>query len=152
MVQFYCLSVVMNIFAGLILVYGIDLTQQGTSIVKSGTEDSLDEAPKRSKEFKGLENRSVRFLIGIISLLVGFAKLFSTYGSIVILGDLLPACAGLMGGASILLEFYTVTTSDTDFELNDRLRVLFIDSRKYIGVLCFVTALLHFILPKVIIL
>ena len=91
-------------------------------------------------------------MVGLISILVGFVKLFSPYGGIVILGDLLPSFAGLMGGASILLEFYAITTSAPDFELDDRLKAIFINSRKYIGVLCFITALLHFILPKIIIL
>lgn len=150
MVQFYCLSVVMNIFVGLILVYGVDLTSAGQEGGMPAVPDA-DSSSAGKKGFKGLNARSVRFLIGLISIVVAFIKLFSPYGGIVIIGDLLPACAGLMGGASILLEFYAVSTSVKDFELDERLKSIFIDSRKYIGVGCFVSALLHFVLPKVII-
>lgn len=150
----------MNIFAGLILVYGLDLTKGDgelktvPDVVESGSNENPQETvpAKRRRDFKGLNGRSIRFLVGLLSILVGFVKLFSPYGGIVILGDLLPSFAGLMGGASILLEFYAITTSAPDFELDDRLKAIFINSRKYIGVLCFLTALLHFILPKIIIL
>lgn len=158
MVQFYCLSVVMNIFAGLILVYGVDLTKEDLGlktvpepIDSDSTEVQTVQQSKKKRTFKGLNSRSIRFLIGLISVLVGFVKLFSSYRGIVILGDLLPSVVGLAGGASILLEFYTVTTSAEEFELNDKLKAIFIDSRKYIGVACFITALLHFIIPQVII-
>ncbi|MBQ1832199.1 MAG: hypothetical protein II563_04305 [Treponema sp.] len=158
MVQFYCLSVVMNIFAGLILVYGVDLTKEDLGLKtvpepvdSDSTEVQTVQQSKKKRTFKGLNSRSIRFLIGLISVLVGFVKLFSSYRGIVILGDLLPSVVGLAGGASILLEFYTVTTSAEEFELNDKLKAIFIDSRKYIGVACFITALLHFIIPQVII-
>lgn len=158
MVQFYCLSIVMNIFAGLILVYGVDLTKEDLGLKtvpepvdSDSTEVQTVQQSKKKRTFKGLNSRSIRFLIGLISVLVGFVKLFSSYRGIVILGDLLPSVVGLAGGASILLEFYTVTTSAEEFELNDKLKAIFIDSRKYIGVACFITALLHFIIPQVII-
>lgn len=165
MVQFYCLSVVVNIFVGLILVYGTKLSKKNA--VESLEDDSqelveqtevAEEKSKvpaeknNNKESFGLGNRNLRFFIGIVSVIVGFVKLFSAYRGIPILGDLLPAAAGMVGGLSVLLEYYSATASDKEFELQDKFRILFVDSRKYIGVLCLLSALLHFAVPNFIIL
>lgn len=159
MVQFYCLSVVMNIFAGLILVYGIDLTKKSSNkdlavdsdLDSVNLEKKLQTSDQESVVDRGLGSRRIRFVIGILSVVVGFVKIFSTYGGIPVFGDLLPAVTGLAAGVSILLEFYMVTTTEEDFELKDNLKTVFIDYRKYLGVLCFLSAVLHFLLPKVII-
>ena len=85
--------------------------------------------------------------MGIVAVVVGLMKVLSVFKGIPIIGDLLPAVAGLAGGASILLEYYSCSTSSDDFELADNVRAVFIDSRKYIGVLCIVAAVLHFVFP-----
>ena len=153
MEQFYCLSVVLNIVAGLILVYGLDLTKQPGEIVPTeieGENKKLIPGRKLPKNLSGLNGRGLRFIIGICATLVGLIKFFSAYRGIAILGDLIPSVAGLAAGISILIEYYAANITDDDFELSDKIESLFVKPRKYIGVFCLLAALLHFLFPRAI--
>ena len=177
MIQFYFLSVLINIIAGLILIYGIDLTENEAavpSVSTSGTtdfsEDIDDEDPfadldsasspassaagdeaSRTSVMKGVNNPVFRLVIGVLAVFIGFMKILSVFsGDLPIIGDILPAFAGLLGGASLLIEYF-VSSSDSIY-VPDNIQTVFIDSRKSIGVICVVAGLLHFILPKVILL
>ncbi|MBP5442582.1 MAG: hypothetical protein J6Y60_05020 [Treponema sp.] len=156
MEQFYCLSVVMNVMAALILMYGIDFTRENAgnlpeTVEKKSSRKSTRTTVKEKKELSIdsnlLNKKSFRLIVGIAVVVVGLMKVLSVYEGIPIIGDLLPAVAGLAGGASILLEYYVTSTSSDDFELADNVKAVFIDSRKYIGVLCLVAAVLHFVFP-----
>jgi hypothetical protein len=79
-------------------------------------------------------------------------KLLTSFpGAVPILGDLIPSVAGLLGGASLLIEYY-ITQSPSEAKLNPKLETIFIANKKYIGILCILSALLHFLFPKVILL
>ncbi len=76
-------------------------------------------------------------------------KILSVFrNDVPVIGDLLPAVAGLLGGASILLEYYIYST-DTEIGISENVQKVFIDSRKGIGYFCFAVALLHFVFPQV---
>ncbi len=153
MEQFYCLSVVMNVITALILMYGIDFTKEQADSLpvpaekKSSRRKTSNEKKEVSLDCNLLNKKSFRLIVGIVAVVVGLMKVLSVFKGIPIIGDLLPAVAGLAGGASILLEYYSCSTSSDDFELADNVRAVFIDSRKYIGVLCIVAAVLHFVFP-----
>ncbi|MBQ2314889.1 MAG: hypothetical protein II187_08280 [Treponema sp.] len=160
MEQFYFLSVLFNILAGLILVYGRDLTQGDDEADEEleliGEDDGNAGGEKVRgaslfKDFDGFNNATFRLVIGILSTFVGIMKLLAAYDGIPVLGDLLPAFAGIGAGASLLIEYYLLNASDPD-TLPEGLQSVFIDSRKYIGVLCLVVGLLHFIFPRVLVL
>lgn len=163
MAQFYFLSVLMNILAGLILVYGLDLTSSTAHI--ASVEDSFSEvgveepdpdetSPKKKRlsvtsDFSGFNGRGFRLVVGIVAAFTGIIKLFSVYkGDVPVVGDIIPALAGIAGGASLLVEYFASSTEQA-FSLPSFLDTLLIKSRRYIGVLCLVAAVLHFIFPKV---
>ena len=173
MVQFYFLSILINILAGLVLVYGLNLTRQGedalgdepnfdTEISESDDEDpfsdsesSLAKNSVKKNEKNGVvafNNPAVRLILGVLAFFVGVMKILSVYsGDIPVVGDLLPALAGLAGGTSLLIEYF-ISASTYEPSIPDGIQSVFIDSRKYIGVLCIAAGILHFVFPKVLLL
>ena len=174
MAQFYFLSVLFNILAGLILIYGNDLTKKEvTDLILSEDEnkekeDSLDvenlisenqdeksAEKKHSNIFKNsefLNGSTFRLICGVLSVFVGIMKLLSVFrNDVPVVGDLLPALAGIAGGTSLLTEYYAVHSTSGD-ELPEMLKKVFIDSRKYIGIICLIAGLLHFVFPQVVLL
>lgn len=142
MIQFYFLSILFNLLAGLILVYCRDLTIDEDFSVESGSEN---DDPELLNGFKGLDNSTFRLVLGGLSVLVGIMKLLSSY-DVAVVGDLIPALVSLLGGASLIIEYYSVSSENI---IPEHVQSLFIDNRKYIGVACIVAAVLHFILPNV---
>ena len=67
------------------------------------------------------------------------------------MGDLLPAVVGVLGGIAVLFDYY-MNNSPSETKLNPKLETIFVTNKKYIGVLCVLSALLHFLFPRVIIL
>ena len=145
MIQFYFLSILFNILTGLILVYCSDLT----SVDSTSTDVSLDDSQSRDVQllngFSGLDNSTFRFVLGILTTLMGIMKLLSSY-DVAVIGDLIPAVTSVLGGASLLIEYYSVSS---DSIIPEHVQGLFINNRKYIGVACLLSAILHFILPNV---
>lgn len=122
--QVYFLSVLLNAYAGLILILG------------------------GNKENTPFSNRQVRLVAGILAVVTGVLKLFIVVQpDIVIIGDLLPAAAGIAGGANILTDYYREYTT-VEITLPDFFEKLFVKGRKYIGVLCLLVSLLHFMFPR----
>ena len=147
MAQFYFLSVLLNVLCGLILVYGTNLASG--EIPSSDAADTGSEEKSLKDGFKGFDNKTFRLIIGILSVFVGILKFLSVYrNDIPVIGDLLPALAGLMGGASILLEYFMGTTTE-EINIPEAVKKIFIECRKYIGVGCLVVGVLHFIFPQV---
>ena len=163
MAQIYFLSVLANILAGLILVYGLDLTSSVSGIapvedsfsevgIEPEAESVSDDKKKRlsvTSDFSGFNGRGFRLVVGILSVLTGVLKFISVYkGDIPVVGDLIPAIAGILGGASLLTEYFA-SSSEEGVSLPGFLDALLVQSRRYIGVLCLVAAVLHFIFPRV---
>ncbi len=171
MLQFYFLSVLLNIIAGLILVYGIDFNTSGLdgAVAKTDGDTSVDdsddifadEQPAKdgsalpfgktlvSTSAAFLNDSTFRLTIGILAVLVGLIKLFYTVqNDVAVIGDFVPAIAGLAGGASILVEYYTVR-SEFGLTLPSFFETLFFEGRKYLGVFCIIAGVLHFIFPRV---
>ncbi len=149
MIQFYFLSILFNLLAGLILVYCKDLTTGDDVVVDSGFSedaDSFDDGnPELLNGFKGLDNPAFRLVLGGLCVVAGLMKLLSSC-DVAVIGDLIPAVASLLGGAALLIEYYSISS---DSIIPEHVQGLFVDNRKYIGVACIVAAVLHFILPKV---
>ncbi len=141
MAQFYFLSILLNVLCGLVLVFGAN----------HALPDSGDEAQSKSfaDGFKGLDDKTFRLVIGVLGAFVGLLKFLSVYrNDIPVIGDLFPALCGICGGAALLVEFYITTTTE-DSMLPDWVRIVFVENRKYIGVACMISGVLHFILPQV---
>ncbi|MCR5764126.1 MAG: hypothetical protein K6G00_12170 [Treponema sp.] len=140
MIQFYFLSILFNLLTGLILVYCRNL-----AIDDDFSEDTDSTNSDLLNGFKGMDNSTFRLVLGGLCVITGIMKLLSSY-DVAVIGDLIPAAASLLGGAALLVEYYSISSESI---IPEHVQSLFVDNRKYIGVFCLVSAILHFILPNV---
>jgi len=130
MAQLYFLSVGALLFTGLLL------AAQYLSTRFAALEPIADLA----------ENRSVVITVGIVTLVVGFLKLFvrAPLDSVVFAGDLLPALVGIVTGALLILtRVQGGETVSRAKEVADNV----LNYRTVIGVGTIVVGLLHFLFP-----
>ena len=138
MLQFYFLSVLLNALAGYLLFFGDD------AIPEFGNGFSL-------------KDESFKFIVGILSALTGLLKLLSPIeGDVPVVGDLIPAIVGLLCGFVLIFEYYrsrsTIGNSSEDSVQTEKIRIILLGNRKIIGFAALITAALHFIFPKVLLL
>lgn len=148
MLQFYFLSVLLNLTAGLLLIFsdaGADMPE-----AESGTESGADSFQERFLLI--FDNRNFRLITGILCVLIGLMKLLSVIqGDVPVVGDLLPAIAGIAGGFCILLAYYQASSS-LNAGVLPAIEHIFVDGKKYIGFFCLAAGVLHFIFPGVLLL
>ena len=153
MVQFYFLSVLINIIAGLILVYGMNLCEKNDLIPSSAKSTDFSEDIDDEDPFADIEAPASSPAPSAQDQAANTAILKGVNNPVFrlpIIGDFLPAFAGILGGASMLIEYFE-SSSDSIY-IPDNIQTIFIDSRKYIGVICVAAGVLHFVFPKVILL
>ncbi len=133
MIQFYLLSVVFNTLTGLLLIVSRPLAEDA-----------------QEATFAGLpfyETKNFRLIIGIGAAFTGVMKLLTVIeNDIPLLGDIIPAAVGLIGGACLLYEFY-ISSSKVEISMSPVFENILVNGRKYIGIVCLCVALLHFIVP-----
>ena len=136
MIQFYFLSIFINVLVGYALVFEND-------------RDALEIKPGFS-----LRDETVRLILGIISMIVGVLKLLSPVeGDVLILGDLVPAAVGFASGFILVYEYYkTRSTIARENEEKATLNVFLIRNKKILGYAAITAAVLHFLFPKVLLL
>lgn len=133
MVQFYLLSVLMNIVAGYSLL-AIDTEPKGTKF------DGV-------REF--LKDGTIRLVMGILCTTVGFFKLLTVMrGDIPVVGDLVPSLAGVAAGFSLLLEFYKSNSNVTTSAL-EKMEAIFIGQRRIVGIVAVVSGFVHFLFANI---
>ncbi|MBQ6781743.1 MAG: hypothetical protein IJP62_11030 [Treponema sp.] len=159
MLQFYFLAVLLNVLAGLILVYAADFTR-GTSLASDDADDDMFDDDSDSEEDSGeagkvfadgsfMNDSLFRMVVGILALLTGVLKLISPIqNDAPFVGDLIPAVACMLGSVSLLLEFYANKLS-TEINLPFFLQGIFVTNRRYLGVFCIIAGLMHFIFPRI---
>ena len=130
MVQFYALSVFVNIIIGSIL----------------SIEGKSDEGSFFARLKEVLEERGFKFSLGILSLIIGLFKILTPTGDIPVVGDLLPAVAGIALGGVLLLEFFR-TKSDVSQDAIENIEGTIAKNRKFIGIAGIVVGILHFLMP-----
>jgi hypothetical protein len=164
MLQFYFLSILFNLLTGLVLIYATDFIPDSLQKEKAVTKVEGKEASVLESEnihgSKGpiaslfgknslFDDKSFRLVLGILTFFTGIMKLLSVIrNDVPVVGDLLPALAGLIGGFCVLFEYYLMTTTVVPV-FPDWLTRIFVDNRKTIGIICIVAAVLHFIFPTV---
>ena len=135
MVQFYLLSVVLNAFAGYILI----VEEEGSVL-----------------EFKGgfsLKDETFRLVVGILAAVTGFLKLLSVIdGDVPVLGDLLPAITGFLTGFILIFEYYRNRSSVEASEQTEKIDKVLVSNKKIIGFAALIAAALHFLFPRVLLL
>lgn len=133
MVQFYLLSVLMNIVTGYALV-------------------SFNTEPKGTK-FDGvrefLKDSTIRLVLGILCTTVGLFKLLTVMrGDISVIGDFVPSVAGMAAGFTMLLEFYKANSKTTTQTL-EKLDALFVGNSRIIGIVAMSSGFVHFLFANV---
>jgi hypothetical protein len=130
MMQFYFLSILANILAGLTLL-----------------SDYFAERFKVFLPFKDLfAKKNVKTAIGIAAFVIGFVKILLPVQTVVV-GDLLPALAGLAMGAGLILGLLRERTK-VSAETVDNLEKTVMTYRVPLGIAGLVVSALHFLLPR----
>jgi hypothetical protein len=133
MVQFYFLSIVTTILSGFVL-----------------SLELLERKMPRLSGVRGMFSGKVfRFVLGICTLLFGFLKLLSAYrGDVPVVGDLVPAAAGMIMGITLIIDYYKskATVSSQAVETFDR---VFVRRKSIIGIIGMAVGILHFFIPSV---
>jgi len=133
MIQFYALSVFLSILAGYALI-SRDTPDRGTPVdgVRAFLADPV-----------------VRLILGIMDTFVGFFKLLAVMrGDIPVIGDLLPAVAGMGSGFTLLLETYQARAPEQT-ELVKRLEGIFLHNKRVIGFAAVAAGFIHFLFAQV---
>lgn len=132
MIQFYLLSVVLNILCGLIL-----------------SSSLWRKIGKRQDEDAGWieESGSAKISLGILSILVGILKFLSTVdGDVRVVGDFFPAISGLLVGFALLTNYYSTRSSiHEDTGVSSFLKRYHV----VIGCVAIGVGVIHFLLPRV---
>ena len=132
MLQFYFLSVFMNVLAGYLLFF-------------------WDEnASSETRNDFSLQGDTVILVTGILSVFTGIVKIFSPIGGrLPIIGDFIPTVTGIICGLVLLFGFYRRRTSISDSEQTQKIDGMLAGNKKIIGGAAFVAAVLHFLFPGV---
>ena len=133
MIQLYFLSILFNGLIGFLLVF---------------TDSFRGESIENSMKFS-FNSGGFRLILGICAAIIGFLKLLMPVEKQVpILGDLIPALAGILAGFIIIFGFYREHSSRIEREGQlDRLGDTFLRYRKAAGIALLAVAALHFLFP-----
>lgn len=134
MLQFYFLSILLNAITGMVLLFTDKDDPDYISPIKMP-------AVTRDETF--------RLVIGILAGVTGFFKLLTAIrGDVPVIGDLLPALAGLAGGFTLLYEFYRSRSTVEEESLPAFIQKI-VSSKRYVGAGCVLAAAFHFLFPNV---
>ena len=128
MLQFYFLSVMLNLLIGIMLVFNKE---------DSAVENLLD-----------TEDKLFQLVVGILSVFVALIKLLSPVKGVPFFGDFLPALIGFAGGACLLVHYF-YGKSTAEVPPPELVNQIFIENQRYIGIACLACAVIHFICPAV---
>ena len=134
MYQIYLLSVVSNLLAG------IALSFQG-----------MDEKLQLSSVFNRdlMENTGFRLGLGVATFVIGFLKFLAVSpDDVPVVGDLIPALAGLIMGLILLLQYYRSRSTVSSPTL-DKVENIFGRNSGVFGTAGMIIAVLHFLLPRI---
>ncbi len=119
MLQFYFLSVFFNLIVGFVLI---------------NDQRNFIELPL-------LKERVFRLVLGVLSAVTGIIKLFVVvHTSAVIVGDFIPAAAGIAGGITLMIQ-------DDNENLPEWFKKIFVANKFIVGIACASVAILHFVFP-----
>jgi len=134
MLQFYFLSILLNAITGYVLLFADreDLDPVSESRVPAIVRDD-----------------TFRLVLGILTAVTGFFKLLTAIrGDIPVIGDLLPALAGLAGGFLLLYEYYKLRSTVEEETLPPLVQKI-VESKRYVGAACLMAAAFHFLFPTI---
>lgn len=147
MLQFYALSVLLNVLVGLVLLYAKNYSKEAIDNEDGSLSDDEPSEEKSGSDAGFLDNQTFRLVLGIVSLFVGLLKILSPV-AVAVIGDIIPALAGIVGGLVLLFEYY-ISSSSLETSLPEIFTTVAVHGRRYVGIACIVAGLLHFICPGV---
>jgi hypothetical protein len=154
MVQFYFLSIFLNLAGGLSLLLGALPPRKGPA--------------ENLRSF--LLDPTVSLVVGILASVTGALKLLTVYrGDIPVVGDFLPAVAGLAVGVTLILGYFrggsgreaprdaapagagdgTASGMAGGAGRPSRVEALLLDNRMAVGIVGILAAAVHFLFPMV---
>jgi hypothetical protein len=141
MIQFYFLSILLNGLTGYLLVF--DRDEKGPDIdVEDGEKFQFS-----------IHNGTFRLILGILTMVVGLLKLLSAVkGDVPVVGDLIPALAGLLAGFVLVFAYYRGRSTVEAEGKSARLEEIVSKNEKWVGIFAMVAAGLHFLFPSVLLL
>ncbi|GMO68335.1 MAG: hypothetical protein Ta2A_16560 [Treponemataceae bacterium] len=128
MLQIYFLSVLLTVYSGLAIVF---------------EEKSALFANKPFRLLLGLG----AFVVGVLLIFPGFQTVLPNKGGLFLIGDLIPAAAAICAGFTLLLDFYSSTSSIGTANLPETLTAIFVHAKRYLGIICIIVAVIHFLFP-----
>ncbi|HVP20185.1 MAG TPA: hypothetical protein VMU36_14455 [Spirochaetia bacterium] len=134
MAQFYLLSVLSNMIAGLTL-----------------AGEYLGEKIPFLASFKNLRaNRHAQVIIALVTVVTGIIKLIvlSPSETIPVVGDILPALTGIVVGAILLVESFRTAVESKGEQLK-KISTTVLTYRVPVGIAAVVIAIPHFLFPGV---
>ncbi len=135
--QIYFLSILCNALTGIVLMFA---SKAGNLAEENSSESKTNHC------FSSI-SPNVRLILGLATLGVGFLKFIVIVNdSLLILSDLIPALCGLLAGFTLLFQYFVSATLLTS-SLNEKYKNFFIGGQKYIGIVCILVAVLHFLFP-----
>ena len=123
MLPVYSLSILLNGLAGFILIFGKEEAETGALALS-------------------FNNETIRLIIGVLAFVTGILKILSPMKSILVVGDLFPALAGLAGGFILAFEFY-IRRKTVHSLPAEQIGELIRKYRKITGLSCITAAALH---------
>ncbi len=148
MEQFYCLSVMLSLLCGLILIYGQDAELEGESFEDAPAKKRI---PGIDKIQEGIADESLfanelfRLVCGALAVVSGLVIFLLPYNGIAVFGDLIPALVCILAGACVLLGYYE--DRNDEFVPPEILDTVLTNNRLYIGIAALLFGVIHFILP-----
>lgn len=134
MYQIYLLSILTNLLAGAAL-----------SAERMGSRLRIDAILNA----ESLQKSGFRLGLGLVAFVVGFLKLLSvSSGDVAVVGDLIPALAGMVMGFTLAFEYYR-SRSEAQSSTASTIDSLVERYGSVLGIVGIVSALLHFLLPTV---
>ena len=153
MEQFYFLAVLLNILIGFILFYKDKALSCEDTLEKDDDVSFLEEKHGTFEDLFSeksfLTSSKVQFVLGCSGIIVSVMLLLSPFSGIFLFGDLIPAIVCLAASVSMLINSY-FEDSITDLKLNDMIKFIIIDCRKYVGLISIIVGIIHFVIPGVI--
>lgn len=134
MYQIYLLSVVTNLLAGAVASF-------------EGLDEKLHISAVLNREL--LDRAGFRLGLGIVTVVVGFLKFLTvSEGDVPVVGDLLPALAGISLGMILLLQYYK-GRSDVTSPTVDKVDNVLGKNANVFGMAGVAVAVIHFLFHRV---
>ncbi|MHC6202556.1 hypothetical protein ACYULU_05100 [Breznakiellaceae bacterium SP9] len=141
MVQFYFLTVLLNVLSGF------------TLLNEDGTGDKIFE----SKVLKSIINETFKLVLGVVTGVSGLLKLLSSMeGDVAFFGDFIPALLSLLMSFILCYEYYVTNriagSTDSASAIGTKVTIatLLLANRKIIGLLGIISGVLHYLFPQVV--